>query len=131
VSRLLAIALAACSAPPSAPVAIPVLPDVPFALLDRDQRVKFMEERVVPAMAPLFRAHDPQRYAEFGCKTCHGAGDYAMPNDELPKLVLPIERGRHDARVVEWMTAKIRPAMARLLDDESFECLRCHVRDAR
>ena len=120
--------LAACSAPSTpAPVAVPVLPDVEFALLDRDQKAQFMKERVVPVMAPLFRAHDAKRYAEFGCATCHAEGDYTMPNAELPALELP-NRGRHDARDIDWMTTSIKPNMARLLIDDSIDCTHCHVR---
>jgi len=120
--RFAILLAAACSATPAggtAPIAVPVLPDVPYALLDRDQRAMFMEQRVVPAMAPLFRAHDPQRYAAFGCKTCHGdARDHAMPNPALPKL--------DGAR--ECVTSSIVPAMARLLDEPELACARCHVR---
>ena len=120
----------ACSAPSTpAPVAVPVLPDVPFAMLDREQRMQFMKERVVSAMAPLFRAHDARRYDQFGCATCHGTGtDYAMPNPSLPRL--HADRSRHDARAVEWMTTTIRPAIAKILDDE-IDCMRCHVRETR
>jgi hypothetical protein len=117
----------ACSAPATSPVAVPVLPDVPFAMLDRDQRARFMEERVVPVMAPLFRAHDPDRYAAFGCKTCHGASrDFTMPNAALPRL-----GDQNDPADVEWMTTTIKPAMAKLLDDPVLDCSRCHVRDPR
>ena len=121
----------ACSAAPStpAPVAVPVLPDVSFALLDREQRVQFMKERVVPAMAPLFRAHDARPYDQFGCTTCHGdSTDYVMPNPALPRL--DTDRSRHDARAIEWMTTTIRPAIARILDEE-IDCMRCHVRETR
>lgn len=116
----------ACSAPTtSAPVAVPVLPDVPFALLDRDQRAAFMEQRVVPRMAPLFRAHDPARYAAFGCKTCHGdSRDFTMPNVMLTKL-----SPRNVPAAVEWMKQTIEPAMIELLDDQALDCLRCHVRE--
>ena len=123
--------LAACGTPPAptAPAAEPVLPDVPFALLDRDQRAQFMKERVVPAMAPLFRAHDPARFADFGCVTCHGDDPtYAMPNPALPGL--HADRTQHDPRAVAWMTDTIRPAMARLLARD-IDCLGCHVRQLR
>lgn len=119
---------AACSAPQaSTPLAVPVLPDVPFAYLDRDQRAQFMEQRVVPQMAPLFRAHDPQRYAAFGCKTCHGdSRDFTMPNAQLPRL-----GDDDDPAAVAWMTNTIKPAMATLLGDPAVDCTRCHVRDLR
>ena len=126
--RIALVFAIACSAPQaSTPIAVPVLPDVPFADLDPEQRAQFMEQRVVPVMAPLFRAHDPERHAAFGCKTCHGdSRDFTMPNQALPKL------GEHnDPDDVAWMTTTIKPAMARLLDDPALACTRCHVRDPR
>jgi hypothetical protein len=123
--RIALLFVCACSAP-SVPVAVPVLPDVPFALLDRDQRATFMEQRVVPRMAPLFRTHDPKRYATFGCKTCHGdSRDFTMPNPRLPLI-----SERSDPRAVEWMMDTIQPAMSELID-HPFECTRCHVREPR
>ena len=123
---LLVVACSGAPSAPAAPAAIPVLPDVPFAMLDRDQRMQFMKERVVPEMAPLFRAYDARRYAVFECATCHDDADYAMPNPELPRL--HVDRSRHDARAVEWMTTTIRPAIAKILDEE-IDCMRCHVRE--
>jgi mono/diheme cytochrome c family protein len=45
-----------------------------------------MEARVVPTMAPLVSAFDPERYVDFGCATCHGSNarvrSFAMPNAE-------------------------------------------------
>jgi hypothetical protein len=125
--RIAIVFAIACSAPAtSTPVAVPVLPDVPFALLDRDQRAQFMEQRVVPVMAPLFRARDPKRYAAFGCKTCHGdSRDFTMPNATLPLL-----GDRNDPADVEWMTTTIKPAMAKVLGDSALDCVRCHVREA-
>lgn len=118
----------ACSAPSTpAPVAVPVLPDVPFAQLDREQRIQFMKERVVPEMTPLFRAYDARRYATITCTTCHGDTTYVMPN---PALRVHDDRARHDPRAIEWMTKTITPAMARLIDRE-IDCMRCHVRDVR
>jgi hypothetical protein len=138
MTRALVLLVAACSATPSSttPVAVPVLPDVPFSLLDRDQRMQFMKERVVPTMAPLFRAHDAKRYAAFDCTTCHGAAshsgldDFAMPNPGLPHLDVP-DRGRFPKPAIEWMTTTIRPTMTKLLVDDTFDCLRCHVREVR
>ena len=133
VLALVHLVLLACSAPPqhaTPPAAVAVLPDVPFALLDRAQRIQFMNERVVPELAPLFRAFDARRFADFGCATCHGDDrTYAMPNPALPPL--HADRARHDARTVAWMTDVIRPTMARLLGDDSLDCMRCHVRATR
>lgn len=130
---LVVLVLAACSAPPhdaTQPAAIAVLPDVPFALLDHEQRMQFMKERVVPELAPVFRAFDAQRFADFGCATCHGdEAGYAMPNPALPRLHADLTR--HDARMVAWMTDVVRPTVARLLADDTVDCMRCHVRETR
>src|SRR4051794_39313052 len=76
---------AASKAPP------PPLPDLPFDKLDHAQKIQFMTEKVVPAMEPLFKAHDAKDFADFGCKTCHdpkaiAKDEFKMPNPELPKL---------------------------------------------
>lgn len=111
-----------------------VLPDVPFALLDHDQRVQFMKERVVPVMKPLFVQHDAHEFADFGCKTCHSeAGRFEMPNAELPRLDFT-DMSKHDARDVEWMTTVVQPTMAKLLRvperspdrPDGFGCAHCH-----
>ena len=111
-----------------------VLPDVPFALLDHEQRVQFMKERVVPVMKPLFQQHDAHEFADFGCKTCHSEdGRFDMPNSELPVLDFS-DMAKHEARDVEWMKTIIQPAMAGLLHvplrsedrPDGFGCARCH-----
>ena len=125
--RAALLALAACSAqparpvappPPLAPVAHEVLPDVPFARLDHDQRAEFMKQKVVPALQPIFQRHDAAKYAEFGCPTCHGRNDrYEMPNPALPK-----------AEHSEWMQQDVQPVMNELLAaPASFGCRGCHV----
>jgi hypothetical protein len=141
VGVALVFAALGCSGKPSgsrAPRAVAVLPDVPYEMLDHDQRVQFMKERVVPAMKPLFQRHDAQEFADFGCKTCHGdaaaaAGDWHMPSHELPAVDFA-NLDRHDRRDLDWMRDDILPAMARLLGEkpigrhspDGFGCLRCH-----
>jgi mono/diheme cytochrome c family protein len=132
VRLALALALVTCSSPPHWPHASPavaVLPDVPFAQLDHAQRIQFMKERVVPAMAPVFRAHDAKRFAQFGCATCHGepadARRFEMPNPDLPELDLH-DLARHEARDVEWMKTSVAPTMRGLLGADRFGCANCH-----
>ena len=122
----------------SAGSATPVLPDVPFEKLDHDQQIQFMKEVVVPTMGPLFQAHDPKEFAEFGCKTCHGPGaekgEYDMPNPGLPKLNFA-DMSKHKKEDVEWMSTVIKPQMAKLLREpvstpenpKGFGCLHCHT----
>jgi hypothetical protein len=115
-----------------------VLPDVPFDKLDHDQRIAFMKQKVVPTMKPLFQNHDPKRFAEFGCKTCHGKqakeGKFDMPNPELPKLTFA-DMSKFKKEDLEWMGKEIMPTMAKTLGQEpyseqnpkGFGCLECHT----
>lgn len=133
----LLLALAACG--PKAGSANPVLPDVPFDELDHSQRIQFMKQVVMPTMAPLFKEHDPERFASFDCRTCHGPsaerGEYHMPNGLLPKLNLA-DLSTHKARDVEFMQTKVKPTMASLLkqpeyseqNTDGFGCLGCHTK---
>jgi len=122
----------------SAGSATPVLPDVPFEKLDHDQQIQFMKEVVVPTMGPLFQAHDPKEFAEFGCKTCHGPGaekgEFDMPNPGLPKLNFA-DMSKHKKEDLEWMGKVIKPQMAKLLKEPEysaenptgFGCGECHT----
>jgi cytochrome c551/c552 len=133
----LLLAAAACG-PKSAP-ANAVLPDVPFEQLDHDQKIQFMKESVVPTMAPLFQAHDGEKFADFGCKTCHGEaadrGHFHMPNDKLPKLNLA-DMSKYKQRDIDFMANEIKPTMAKLLrepeyseaEPQGFGCLHCHAK---
>ena len=118
------------------------LPDVPFDSLDHEQRIQFMKEKVVPTMEPLFKNHDAKKFAEFGCKTCHGegadAGKFDMPNEKLPKLFGP-SMDKFKKEDVEWMGKEIKPTMAALLQQpemskenpKGFGCLECHTAESK
>ncbi|HEX2686870.1 MAG TPA: hypothetical protein VHN14_09635 [Kofleriaceae bacterium] len=115
-----------------------VLPDVPFGQLDQDQRAEFMKQKVVPRMKPLFQNHDPKRFAEFGCQTCHGAqakdGHFDMPNPKLPRLNFG-DMSKFKKEDLEWMNKAIEPTMAKILNKplyskenpKGFGCLACHT----
>ena len=137
-SLLLAAAAAACGPKPDP--ATPALPDVPFDQLDHDQKIVFMKQVVTPKMRPLFQGHDAQKFAEFGCKTCHGpdadSGEFHMPNDLLPKLNLA-DTSKFKARDLEFMQSEVKPTMAKLLrqqehtpeNTDGFGCLNCHAEE--
>ena len=109
-----------------------------WAEMTRDQKIEHMEHVVVPAMAAKFQSWDAQRFAEFGCQTCHGPsaaqGRFEMPNPELPHLGDFEELEQSKPRVVEFMT-EVEVEMADLLDmepydpqtHEGFGCGQCHV----
>lgn len=113
-----------------------VLPDVPFDALDHEQREQFMRDRVMPTMSPLFREHDPKKFAEFSCKTCHGdraETDHEMPNPALIKLDFA-DLSKLDQKTLEFMTKTVKPTMAKLLREpersdvlpKGFGCTHCH-----
>lgn len=117
-----------------------VLPDVPFDQLDHDQRFDFMKQVVVPTLGPMFKRHDAKKFAEFGCRTCHGGGadrgEYHMPNDKLPKLDLT-DLSKYQQRDIEFMQNEVKPTMAGLLrqpeqtpdNEDGFGCLECHPKE--
>jgi hypothetical protein len=141
-----ALFAAACGANPTSTAdttpregnAAAVLPDVPFEDLDHDQRVEFMKQKVVPTMKPIFQAHDPKDFADFGCQTCHGdgfkQGNFEMPNPKLPKLDFA-NIGKYKREDVEWMKTQVFPTMGKLLriplqsadNPKGFNCLNCHT----
>lgn len=121
------------------PAAEVVLPEgVPFDKLDQDQRIAFMKQKVMPAMTPVFQNHDPKKYAEFGCVTCHGEqakqGHFDMPNPDLPKLNFK-DMSQHKPADLEWMGKDVKPSMAKILGlpeytpetPTGFGCLHCHT----
>jgi hypothetical protein len=137
------LVLAACggkSATSTSPTdtATAVLPDVPFDELDHDQKAEFMKQKVVPAMEPIFKGHDPQEFAEFGCVTCHGEqakqGHFDMPSTDLPKLNFA-DMSKFKPEDIEWMQKEVKPTMAKLLGrpeytpetPTGFGCQNCHT----
>jgi cytochrome c553 len=139
---MILLVICACGGKSTGPVAPApkALPDVPFDQLDEAQQHQFMKEVVVPAMQPLFQQHDAKRYAEFGCKTCHGPGvekhQFDMPNAELPKLNFS-DMSKFKKDDLEWMGKDIMPTMAKLLKQQpyseenpkGFGCLACHTQE--
>src|SRR5690606_33198906 len=129
---LAVVAVAGCSAPSADPT---------WDELDRDARLEYMAEVVLPTMREIFQAHDPQRYAAFSCSTCHGEDlvdvDYAMPNALAP---LPLDDTLAQAEALDpemtaFMLDEVFPVMAELLGREKynhdaapdgFRCVGCH-----
>ncbi|MGE5184894.1 MAG: hypothetical protein ACM31C_22655 [Acidobacteriota bacterium] len=110
-----------------------------FDKLTHDQKMEFMKTKVVPVMKKEFQAFDAKRYANFGCKTCHGKDPkktkYKMPNPELPKLdFAALKAGKQKPKVAEFMAKVVKPKMAEILQQpemtetnpKGFGCLECH-----
>jgi hypothetical protein len=114
-----------------------------FHDMNRDQRLMFMKETVMPAMQVEFQKFDAKRYAEFSCATCHGSGAksgaFTMPNPELPKLPAAPEAFKALAEkhpdMMKFMGEVVKPKMQQMLKEEPFDpatgkgfsCMECHT----
>ena len=111
-----------------------------FDKLTTDEKKEFMKKQVVPTMKPLFQDFDKKKFANFGCKTCHGKNPakskYKMPNPALPKLdFAKLKAGKQAPKMAEFMGKTVKPEMAKLLQQpemteshpDGFGCLECHV----
>ena len=111
-----------------------------FDKLTTEEKKTFMKNKVMPAMKTAFSTYDPKKYANVTCKTCHGKdpqkNKFKMPNPELPALDFDeIKAGKKDPKMVEFMAKKVKPEMAKLLQQpemtetvhEGFGCLDCHT----
>ena len=106
------------------------------------QKAALMTGTVSPQMKATFQAFDGHDYADFDCKTCHGAGategNFKMPNPELPKLdaahAFAKDRAAHP-KAVEFMQEQVQPRMAKMLGQpvhseahpDGFGCMDCHT----
>lgn len=143
LALILFVAACGSKAPATSTTAQPTataLPDLPFEQLDHEQRAEFMKQKVMPAMEPIFKNHNPDKFAEFTCVTCHGKqakdGHFDMPSTELPKLNFK-DTSKFKKEDLEWMSTQVKPEMAKLLglpefdpanpDPKAFGCQNCHV----
>jgi cytochrome c553 len=103
----------------------------------KEQKVAFMKTHVVPSMKPVFQAADATRYAEFGCKTCHGAG-FKAPRDHLPKLTMKdgkLTAFAEKPEIAKFMAESVAPKMAEAMGlppfdmqtGKGFGCAGCHA----
>lgn len=97
------------------------------------EQLKFMKDVVAPTMAKRFQAVDAERYADFGCVTCHGPGakdgDFDMPNEALPKLPEDMEPlMKEEPEMMKFMIETVKPEMAKLLGEDDFNCFDCHTK---
>ncbi|NVB40491.1 hypothetical protein G6O69_21805 [Pseudenhygromyxa sp. WMMC2535] len=131
---LLFVPLLACG--PKGKVSVPEGADKTWAEMNEDERMAHMGAVVLPRMRAVFQAHDPERYASFGCATCHGhSGSFEMPNPELPELdasnFYKQERQEH-GDMVKLMWKEVEPTMGEALGvtysfGGTIECHSCHV----
>jgi hypothetical protein len=149
---LLAIAAVACaettaSAPTPATVPAAATPpaaaEVPWAEMNKDQRIDYMKSVVLPRMRQVFTSFSPDRYSKMNCMTCHGDsaadGSFKMPNPRLPKLPTTPDGFKKLAAdkpaVMDFMKNEVKPKMAALLGTpeynpetkSGFGCMECHT----
>ncbi len=111
-----------------------------WADMDRDQRLAYMQQTITPEMKQLFQEFDAERYADFGCATCHGDDlrevDFQMPNGLAPLRYEDIP-GMFESEqpMAVFMTQTVWPRMTELLgaepysseNPEGFSCFTCHA----
>ena len=119
--------------------------DRDWTQLTHEERKAHMRDVVLPTMESHFVHHDRERFANFGCKTCHGPGarerNYAMPCPDLPTLYPTgsqeqIDTVKQHRAMATFMHQRVTPTMRELLGlpryDETtgqgFSCFYCHPR---
>jgi hypothetical protein len=105
--------------------------------MTKDQEVAFMKKNVVPEMSPVFKGFNEKRYAEFGCKTCHGP-KFKEPKEYLPKLTFKdgkITAFADKPELAKFMAEQVVPHMATAMGlkpydpatHTGFGCGGCHT----
>lgn len=125
------------SAPPAAEAAPAPVPEKWSKDMTKEQQIAYMKEKIMPAMAPIFKEQDPKAYEKFGCETCHGP-EYKTPTQYLPALTLKdgnLTCFTEEPEVSKWMAEKVVPAMAAAMGmapydpatHQGFGCGGCHA----
>ncbi|MCA9686277.1 MAG: hypothetical protein KC457_29180 [Myxococcales bacterium] len=139
VALPVALLLLTSACGPKGKVQIPEGADKQWSQMDESERMQHMSAVVLPRMRTVFQDHDPKRFADFDCATCHGSGanhgDFTMPNPELPQLhsahFYKQERKQH-GDMVRLMWQQVEPTMGEALGvtysfGGTIDCAACHV----
>lgn len=111
----------------------PGAPDVPWEEKSFQQRMEHMGLVVYPSMKEVFQGHDPERFAEFKCQTCHGDDakdvNYHMPNAVTPLSAAdPMADGNGiDEEMTKFMAETVMPKMQEHLAGDEITCNSCHL----
>jgi len=109
--------------------------------LPKEQQVAFMKKNVMPAIAPVFAAHDAAKYATVDCKLCHGP-DRKNPHEVLPHLTMKdgkltafAEKPEVARFMADVVTGKMAAAMGLppfdMTTHKGFGCGGCHTVDMK
>jgi hypothetical protein len=107
--------------------------------MSKGRKAEFMKTYVAPRMGKVFQSWDAKRYADFGCKTCHGPS-LARTQKVLPKLKMTdgtISAFADKHEIAKVMFQNVAPEMASILGvkpydpatHEGFGCGGCHAID--
>jgi hypothetical protein len=113
-----------------------------WSKLNDEEKYKFMQSDIMPAMALLFSTYDNDHYGKMTCETCHGTDPksrkWAMPNPDLAKL--DPSNGfqawqEKSPKAVKFMAQDVTPSMAQLLSMKTYDpktgkgfgCMACHT----
>jgi hypothetical protein len=132
---------ASASASASTSASVAEVPTMWSDSLTKEQMVAMMKTRVIPAMTPVFQGEDAKRYADFGCKTCHGP-EFKDPKEFLPHLHLAKDKlveFDKKPKIAKFMAEKVAPEMAKALGlphydpatKQGFGCGGCHTIDMK
>jgi hypothetical protein len=113
------------------------VPAVWSRTLPKEQQMAYMRKNVAPRMARVFQSANGTRYADFGCKTCHGP-ENKVPRDYLPPLTMKggkITAFAEKPEIAKLMAQHVVPEMASSLGqppydpqtNEGFGCGGCHA----
>jgi cytochrome c553 len=138
LASMLALPLLACG--PHGKTGVPEGQTKPWSEMDDDERMAHMGAVVMPRLQAVFQEHDPERFATFGCVTCHGNGardgNFEMPNPDLPQLDAAnlYKKHRQEApEMTKLMWKKVEPALGEALaqtyglGDAQVSCKSCHI----
>jgi hypothetical protein len=87
-------------------------------------KAAFMKAKVMPEMGKVFKDHDATKYANFSCKTCHGADMKPKPVQALPELHMKdgklVENDKMP-EMVKFMHEEVAPKMAAVFGKEPYD----------
>lgn len=124
-------------------VKVPEGADKTWEEMSFDDRMALMGSHVNPRMKTVFQEFDGEKFADFGCQTCHGSGasegTFVMPNPDLPHLkeegFFKEAREEHPD-VVKFMWQDVESNLADAMGvtygpKGDIACWSCHVVDDR
>ena len=135
--RLVTVLLLAASACALGKTKVPEGAKVTWDQMNQDQKMAHMTAVVAPRMKALFQAQDLERFADFGCQTCHAEGTFDMPNPDLPHLSTRGFYKKHrkeNPEILKFMWKTMEPNLADALgvthgEHGRIRCATCHILD--